>query len=434
MIRTMRGALACSLAIGACVHAVTAHAADTYPRLATYAIGSPKDYYTDVYQKQLSKVQVAIVAVYPGWGSAQGTTLNETAKKIKALNPNTRVVQYVLGESLNYPAEPAYKDFNAKIDQEKWWLYTSGTGTTKVLSDFGNSDYILNITPTARKDASGKTFAQWFGGWVASEWVKPNPDIDGIFTDNVFWSPRRDGDWNLDGKSDSHNDASVQKSFRTGYAQYVAAFNSAASGKLQIANAADWVLNEADITEYSGKFQGGLIERMQTLDVSLGWSGMMKGYRKVMAALTGPKLGICSYQGTMTDYQGMRYGLASCLMDDGYFAYSDTSKRYYGVPWFDEFNANLGAAVSAPATSAWQSGVYRRDFANGIVLVNPKGNGQRTVTLEGEFVKLKGTQDATVNNGATVKQVTLKDRDGVILLRKAPITRPKPPGNLQAGN
>jgi hypothetical protein len=376
-------------------------------------------------------VQVAIVAVYPGWGSAQSTTLNDTAKKIKALNPNTRVFQYVLGESLNYPAEPAYEDFNAKIDQEKWWLYTSGTGTTKVLSDFGNSDYILNITPTARKDASGKTFAQWFGGWVASEWAKPNPDVDGIFTDNVFWSPRRDGDWDLNGKVDSHTNASVQASFRAGYAQYVSAFNSAASGKLQIANAADWVLSDAVITEYSGKFQGGLIEHMQRLDTSVGWNEMMKGYRKVMAALAAPKLGICSYEGTLTDYQGMRYGFASCAMDNGYFAYTDSSKRYYGVPWFDEFNAELGAAVSAPSTSAWQSGVYRRDFANGIVLVNPKGNGQRTVTLESDFVKIKGTQDTSVNNGATVRQVTLKDRDGLVLLRKAPITRPKPPGALQ---
>lgn len=426
MIRTMRAALACSLAISTGVFA-----ADTYPRLATYAISSPKDYYTDAYQKQLAKVNVAILAVYPGWGSAQGTTLNETAKKIKALNPNTKVFQYVLGESLNYPAEDAYKEFNAKIDQEKWWLYTSGTNGTKVLSDFGNSDYILNITPTARKDASGKTFAQWFGGWVASTWIKPNPDIDGIYTDNVFWSPRRDGDWDLNGTSDSSSNASVQASFRKGYAQYVDAFNAAAPGKPQIANAADWVLNEAVITEYSGKFQGGLIEHMQRLDSSIGWSGMMKGYRKVMAALAAPKLGICSWEGTMTDYQGMRYGFASCAMDDGYFAYTDSAKRYYGAPQFDEFNVKLGAAVSAPATSAWQSGVYRRDFANGIVLVNPKGNGQRTVTLEGDFVKIKGTQDATTNNGATVRQVTLKDRDGIVLLRKATATRPLPPGDLQ---
>jgi hypothetical protein len=426
MIRTIRGALACSLAISTGVHA-----ADTYPRLATYAISSPKDYYTDAYQQKLAKLQVAIIATYPGWGASQNVTLNDTVKKIKALNPNTRVFQYVLGESLHDPAEAAYAAFNAKVDQEKWWLYTSGVGTTKVLSDFGGGDYILNITPTARQDASGKTFAQWFGGWAASQWIAPNPDLDGIFTDNVFWSPRRDGDWDRNGTSDSHTNATVQASFRAGYGQYLTAFNAAAPGKMQLANAADWVQDNAVITEYSGKFQGAVIEHMQKLDTSAGWLAMMKGYRKVMAALAAPKLGICSQDGSVTDYQGMRYGFASCAMDDGYYAYADTSKGYYGVPWFDEFNAKLGTAVSGPQTSAWQTGVYRRDFANGIVLVNPKGNGPRTVTLEADFVKIKGTQDATVNNGATVRQVTLKDRDGLVLLRKAPIVRPNAPADIQ---
>jgi hypothetical protein len=51
------------------------------------------------------------------------------------------------------------------------------------------------------------------------------------------------------------------------------------------------------------------------------------------------------------------------------------------------------------------------------VLVNPKGNGVRTVTLETNYVKIKGTQAPTVNSGATVRTVTLKDRDGIILLR-----------------
>jgi hypothetical protein len=92
----------------------------------------------------------------------------------------------------------------------------------------------------------------------------------------------------------------------------------------------------------------------------------------------------------------------------------------------------LGAALSGPVTSAWQSGVYRRNFQNGIILVNPKGNGARTVTLEGDFVKIKGTQATSVNNGATVRTVTLQDRDGIVLLRKGTSTEaaPEAPANL----
>jgi hypothetical protein len=157
---------------------------------------------------------------------------------------------------------------------------------------------------------------------------------------------------------------------------------------------------------------------------------MMRNYRRIMAALAAPKYLICGAEGSPTDYQFVRYALASCSMDDGYFAFTDLSKQYQGVPWFDEYGVKLGAALSGPSTSAWQSGVYRRNFQNGIVLVNPKGNGARTVTLETDYVKIKGTQAPAVNNGATVRTVTLKDRDGIILLRKGTAAAPAAPSGF----
>ncbi len=69
--------------------------------------------------------------------------------------------------------------------------------SSKVLSDYGKAFYVLNISPQAKKDCSGQNFAQWFGNYAANEFGNPNPALDGIFTDNVFWKPRRDGDWNL---------------------------------------------------------------------------------------------------------------------------------------------------------------------------------------------------------------------------------------------
>ncbi|HEX4674579.1 MAG TPA: hypothetical protein VH209_04580, partial [Steroidobacteraceae bacterium] len=66
-------------------------------------------------------------------------------------------------------------------------------------------------------------------------------------------------------------------------------------------------------------------------------------------------------------------------------------------------------------------------FDNGIVLVNPKGNGPQTVTLETSYLKIKGAQDPVTNNGQSVTTVTLKDRDGIVLLRPHPVTRPATP-------
>jgi hypothetical protein len=61
------------------------------------------------------------------------------------------------------------------------------------------------------------------------------------------------------------------------------------------------------------------------------------------------------------------------------------------------------------------SALLRRDFTNGIVLVNG-GSQPQTVSLGGTFRKIKGTQDP-VNDGSFLTSVTIQPRDAVILLR-----------------
>jgi hypothetical protein len=428
MIRTISKALALSLAfVGA------AQAADSYPRLATYAISSPHNYWDPAYQQKLAKLHFSILSIYPTWGSSQDTDMNTVVKKIKAINPNTKVFVYVLNESLKSPTPTVWNEMSSKIDREKWWLYTSGVGTTRVSATFPGN-YLLNTSVYARRDANGKTFSQWFAGWAAAQFATPNPALDGFYTDNVFWAPRRDGDWDLNGSTDSHTNVTVQKDWRVGQMQYLNSLKQAMPGKLQLANVADWGLKEAVLTEYMGQYHGGVIEGMigktWSLETTQGWHAVMNQYRKTMAAFAAPKLGMCVQTGTATDYKSMRYGLATCSMDDGYFMYTLADNTYNGVPWFDEFDADLGQAASLPATAPWQAGVYRRDFEKGIVLVNPKGNGARTVTLEGEFQKLKGTQDPGVNNGQVVTTVTLQDRDAIFLKRATSVARPEAPNNF----
>ena len=90
-------------------------------------------------------------------------------------------------------------------------------------------------------------------------------------------------------------------------------------------------------------------------------------------------------------------------------------------------NNPTNGTYSNGGLTVWQNGVWRRDFANGIALVNPKGNGPQTVTLETTYKHFSGTQDPSVNNGQSVTSVTLNDRDGVILLRTTQQPVPDPP-------
>jgi len=210
-----------------------------------------------------------------------------------------------------------------------------------------------------------------------------------------------------------------------------------APGKFQIGNITEWAASGAAIPAgYVNMVDGGVMEgaigKSWSVEGWAGWQVMMKQYNAIMAAVAEPKLIILNQWGDPTDYQSMRYGLGSTLLNDGYYSFTNTATSYHGVVWFDEFDAKLGQAQAIP-TAAWKQGVWRRDFDNGIVLVNPKGNGNQTVTLETSYVKLQGTQDPAINNGQTVTTVTLKDRDGIILMRKNPVKRPAAPQKLTAG-
>jgi hypothetical protein len=247
----------------------------------------------------------------------------------------------------------------------------------------------------------------------------------------VFWKPRVDADWNRDGVTDSKDAAQTGKWLREGYRKRFELFHNLMPGKLMIGNIADWGRSNAVLTELDQTLNGGLIEGIIGADYSVEtwstWPEMMRWYRKTMAAVAEPKLVGFHQIGSATDYKSLRYGLGSCLLDDGYFAFSEKGKGYSGVVWFDEYDAKLGKAVMPPATKEWQKGVYRRDFENGIVLVNPKGNGPVEVTLEEDFRRLSGKQDPAVNNGALTRKVVLQDRDGIILKRVKSVAAPTAP-------
>ena len=413
---------------------MAAHAqnSDTFPRLAGIFIGDPRNYEDANYQRDIAKLDYAILSVYPGWEQSHGIAFEEVARRIKAINPNIKLFLYFCPESREYPNN-AWSSVNTKLDSARWWGYLAGGSGTKVLSDFGDNTFIVNLTNFTPADSSGRRGNQWLAAHAVEQVATSRPSIDGIFTDNVFWKPRKDVDWNRDGSIDSQDNAAVQKYYREGTRTYINALKALMPGKTQIGNIADWGKPASVVTEYNQLLEGGVIENVvgksYSVETYAGWAATLAHYRKSMAALAGRKLGMFSQSGAPSDYQSLRYGLATALLDNGYYAFHDDSRGFSGVTWFDEFDVNLGRATGSPPDQAWQSGVWRRDFEGGIALVNPKGNGSREVTLEVEFRKIAGSQDRTVNNGQLVRKVTLRDRDGIVLLRK--LRRPRAPDRVR---
>jgi hypothetical protein len=401
-----------------------------FPRLAAVWIGN-QAYQDPTVQQQLARGTIAVVSVPPGWGAGTGTTLQQVIQNIKAINPNTLIFQYLNNNEISSNGT-ASADLYTKLNSMNWYLYENGGSGTIVNAQFPGN-YELNNTLFVPPDANGDTWVSWYAKWAVQQYYVPNPALDGFYLDGVNWEPRVDGDYNRDGSTDSASNPTTATWVRQGYRNHFDTMHQLMPGKYQIGNVADWGAAAAVFPELNQQLNGGVMEGMIGFSWSFetwgGWTTMMQGYRKVMAALAAPTLGMFAQLGSATDYQSFRYGFASCLMDDGYYVFN-TSDSYGDAPAFDEYNAKLGNSISSPQTTAWQHGVYRRDFDNGIALVNPKGNGAQTVQLETSYKRLQGAQAPGVNNGQTVTSVTLQDRDGIILMRLTPTVTPNPPGNL----
>ena len=148
---------------------------------------------------------------------------------------------------------------------------------------------------------------------------------------------------------------------------------------------------------------------------------------QIMAIAAANKIVILqNYLGSTSDVQRRLYYLANYLLAKG----SRTYLFYFAgstLEWYPEWNLGLGVPVAPPTTVdalAWQ-GVYRRDFAKGVVLLNP-GATSVSVTLEtpmqqvtpqgGGAVASDGTTTGTLAN-STVSSLSLPAGAGAVLLK-----------------
>ncbi len=413
----------------------------TFPRTAGIQIGGSQAYGDAGYQAAMARQNLNIIADWPGFAPG-GESIHDAVNAIKTLNPNSLMFVYVEDDSL-IDTTGAWTPLINQLNARGWWLYQQGSNGTRVSASSNGTnapanDYIINNTPYTSNSpdpTTGQNSVQWITNFFVTNLYQPATNLDGFFMDNMFATSVYTGDWNRDGTSDNPaTNTSASLWLRQGYVQYVNTVRPLMPGKIQIGNIGGWTLNNGVAgqpipTEYQNLMDGGVLEafigKSWSLETWAGWATMMDAYHRTMSTLLEPKLGIFNQWGDPTNYQAFRYGLTSSLMDNGYYSFTDQSKGYDGVVSFDEYNVNLGAPISVPQSAAWQGGVYRRDFENGIALVNPKGNNSGkpvTVTLEKSYAKFNGSQDHTTNDGSTVSSVTLQPSDGIILLRQAAST------------
>jgi len=363
-------------------------------------------------QALLARFDLAMLGLYAGW-SQNGLSVQAAAQVLKTLKPSMLVGNYTILNEAYYNTYPDAR--TTKLNATNWWLRNAAGNMVQWTSSNGAWD--IDITAWAAPDANGQRYPQWAADWFDSQYFAGSSVFDFWYFDNVMYQPRDPAaDWKLNGANQNSTDADVASAFRAGQAAEWAEARKLEPNMLLLGNAD----NDLSYAEYKGQLNLALLECLTgqswSIDTWGGWTQMMTRYLGVMANLAPPQVAVFSACGGATDYAMLRYSLASALMGDGYFAYA-ANGSYSSVSWYDEFNVNLGAALQPAVSAAYQNGVYRRDFQNGIVLVNPRGNGTQTVTLGGTFHKILGTQDPATNNGQAVTSVTLNAADGIVLTR-----------------
>jgi len=111
------------------------------------------------------------------------------------------------------------------------------------------------------------------------------------------------------------------------------------------------------------------------------------------------------------DARAARYGLTTLLLASEGRATFSLAQDYTNQTWFSDYD-RAGRLGSPRAPYARSGSVYRRDFANGVVIVNPSQTAVR--------VKLGGVYEA--GNGSRIRALTLESTSGAILLRVAGAT------------
>lgn len=387
-----------------------------FPRLLGMNIG--KKHYDDPhYQAQLARLDIAILGFFPGWNPRQeADPIGRVLRNLRRLNPAIKLGQYtILNEAYDDPAITPNADVLAAIEKNHWWVRTAAGKKVQWTDRYHTWE--VNNTSWAPPDAHGQRYPQWRADRDNAWAFAPHPEFDIWYCDNVMWRPRmRAADWDLDGKDDDRDDPRIQSAYRNGTADFWHAIRQL-QPKLHLMGNTDSDLTQP---EFRGKLDGAFLEGWMGASYAIerkqGWTAAMALYRTTKANLAPGGIISVNIHGAKDDYRLLRYALASCLLDDGYFSYSDTSAGYSSVLWFDEFDAPLGQARSAPPTQPWQSEVWRRDYAGGVALVNPTANAV-TVEIEPGFHRLRGTQVPEINNGEPVERVTLAAKDGLLLLR-----------------
>ncbi|MBI2551955.1 FG-GAP repeat protein [Candidatus Uhrbacteria bacterium] len=377
----------------------------TFPRLANYFLHWT---ISEEEARELAKWDLLILDMEVQYRSP------EALKIIRQLNPAIIILAYLTPVEIRDDADklkeaaPLRNRLLTRYLREDWYLLD----TARNRRSFWPGTDIINITASAPA-FEGRRWADVLPIFVRDEIIRSGL-WDGVFYDNGWGDPSHHTgvgvDLDRDGNAESPEE--VNRLWKQGMTTLFENTQQALQGR-------SLVMVNGNGADYAPDVHGVLFEYFPRE----GWPLTMSRYVQSIKDNLAPPLAAInriSENGQPDDYRGLRFGLASALLADGYYSF-DYGVLDHGQVWrYDEYGAFLGEPLAPPRSYDKQrpfaEGLWRRDFEKGLVLLN-SGKVSRTVSLPVEVEKLRGPQDPKINDGAIVRSVTLAGQDGLIVLR-----------------
>lgn len=376
----------------------------SFPRIANYFLRTVPD----INQKTYDTLSRYDLLILPMEAQAYNREFFDYARK---KNPDIIILPYVPSRSINI------------LDLD------DGALIRKRMKDGIRDSWYL-------RDSSGRVVQAWPGTIpvnVTSEWNFYLPQYiqknilstglwDGIFYDEVHDSMTylNGGDIDINGNGISDPKKEADALWQDGM---LTLFKNT---RERIGNDPIIITNGSSLPQYERFVNGRMFENFPSPKGHGAWLESMRSYLHLNMNDTLPPITIINTTtlntGNKNDFRALRFGLASALLSNGYFAF-DYGDKDHGQLWqYDEYDIHLGKPTTPPQnvlagmSTNIQESVWRRDFLQGTVFVNATAR-QQVFELEEEFEKIRGTQDSGYNDGSIISEIDLAPYDGVILLR-----------------
>jgi hypothetical protein len=385
----------------------------TYPRLANYFL---KWDLSEKEAEELAKWDLLILDMEVQENSPEAVRL------IRELNPDVIILAYITSQEIIDDIDSAAGNTGAFLRRslrssisDSWWLKEANG--SRIMNWPGT--YMLNLSNASGKDYNGDRFNDFLPNFVKDN-IYTSGLFDGIFYDNT-WG---DVSWvnsNIDIDGDGSKDSASKAD-----SLWAEGFRSILQ-KTKDLTGNDFIIvgNGRVFWDYQDLLNGMMLESFPSSWENGGsWQGSMKTYLKLSDRNKTPQLSVINVnKKNQFDYQGMRYGLVSTLLGDGFYSFDYDVTNHTQTWWYDEYSVNLGPAQSLAYnllnnnSNDIAPGLWRRDFKFGSVLLNSTTQNQVKVFSNENFEKIKGEQDKNTNNGEKVNLIKLAPNDGIILLK-----------------